>query len=470
MLDRLQPELRDPLDLQSQMRMRLGQEVGQVVRGRFPGGKVGRVPGNPERSLQRTQTLIDEGVDVLYEATFQYDGVLIQADLLLKGDAGWRLYEVKSGSGVENHHLWDLAVQVYVVRGTGLIMEDASLIHVNSEYIRQGELDLGALFTEAPLMTDIDMLEDEVRRIITVSKDLLASGEIPERDIGPYCEDPDTCDFKGHCWAHLPSPSVFDVYRLVKKKKFALYYEGIMGIEDIPPEYPLPDSSRFHVEAQRMDRPIIDRYALMTFIEKLEYPLFFVDFETFSLPIPPYDGVRPYNQVPFQFSLHVRHKPAGDLEHQAYLAQPGIDPRPEFLTKLLEMTAGPGDLLVYNASFERGVLASLVHQFPEHQAAIESRISRLVDLLEPFRERMYYKSEMGSSYSLKSVLPALVPELTYDTLTVQDGTQAMEVFLNLSELEEPEQIEAQRQALQDYCELDTLAMVRILDALTVEIY
>ena len=465
MLDALQPELRTPLDSQAQLRMRLGQEVGMLARQRYPGGLIGRIPGAIEPSLQRTQELINDGAQVLYEPAFQHDGVFILVDVLVKGASGWHLIEVKSTSQVKDQHHWDLAVQAFVLRGAGIVLEEATLLHINTDYVRQGDLDLEALFSEASLLNEIEQLQAQVKQSVAASKRFLTLGEVPGRNIGPHCTDPETCDFKDHCWAGLPSPSVFDVYRLTSKKKHALYQEGVVRIEDIPTTTSMSASSQFHVDALKAGEVILRREELAAFLEALTYPLHYLDFETFGVPIPPYDGLKPYSNVPFQYSLYVQAEPGGAVEHSGFLAQAGMDPRQTFIHQLLDETEGPGDIIVYNASFERGVLKALVEQFPEYIQALESRIDRLVDLMIPLRDRLYWTPEMGGSVSLKSVLPALVPELSYDALEVQHGMQAMDVFLKLADLGESGAAEEQRKALWEYCKLDTLAMVRILDAL-----
>jgi hypothetical protein len=465
MLDALQPELRTPLDSHAQLRMRLGQEVGLLARQRYPDGLIGRIPGAIEPSLQRTQEYIEGGARVLYEPAFQYNGVFILVDVLVRGESGWHLIEVKSTSQVKDQHHWDLAIQAYVLRGIGMTLADAILLHMNTDYVRQGELDLAELFTETSLLKEVDHLQPQVKESVAESKRFLTLGEIPERDIGPHCTDPEICDYKDHCWTSLPSPSVFDVYRLTSKKKHDLYQEGVVRIEDIPTTFPMSASSQFHVEAHKAGEKILRREELATFFETLTYPLHYLDFETFGVPIPPFDGLKPYSNVPFQYSLHIQAAPGSAIEHSGFLAQAGKDPRRAFIEQLLAETEGPGDIIVYNASFERGVLMALVEQFPQYAQALEARIDRLVDLMIPLRDRLYWTPMMGGSVSLKSVLPALVPMLSYDSLDVQHGTQAMDVYLKLADLGESGAAEEQRKALWEYCKLDTLAMVRILEVL-----
>ncbi len=465
MLDALQPGLRDPLDSQSQMHMRLGQEVGMLARERYPGGEIGRIPGAIDVSLQRTQDLIKAGVQILYEPAFQSHGVFILADIIVMSEQGWRLIEVKSSSEVKDQHLWDLAVQLFVLRGSGLLVEDAVLLHMNRAYVRQGALDLGALFQESSLILQVEELLPQVEASISDSIRHLDAAVIPDRDIGSYCKDPVDCDFIGRCWSHLPDPSVFDVYRLTMVKKFELYHAGISRMEEIPATYALPSSSAFHTEAHKAGVPILKRSELRSFVQELAYPLYFLDFETYSIPIPPFDRLSPYTHVPFQYSLHVQEQPGSPVEHSGYLAVAGRDPREAFLDQLLKETEGRGDIIVYNAVFERSVLKKLAEQLPAYVDPIHERIDRLVDLMDPFRQRLFWSPEMGGSVSLKSVLPALVPDLTYSDLAVQDGIQAMDVYLKLEDLGDSSAAEAQREALWEYCKLDTLAMVRILDTL-----
>ncbi len=465
MLDALHPELRDPLDSHAQLRMRLGQEVGMLARERYPGGDIGRFPGQIEPSLQRTQELMGLGVNILYEPAFQHAGVFILVDVLVKGQNGWRLMEVKSTSQFKDEHLWDIAVQTFVLRGAGIPLEEAVLLHINSEYVRRDELDLQVLLKEEPLLVFVDELRAQVEDTIESSIAHLEARVVPERDIGPYCREPVDCDFIGHCWSHLPSPSVFDVYRMPSKKKFALYQSGIDHIDQIPESFSMPSSSHFHVEAHKARSVVLKREELKSFIESLQYPLHFLDFETFNVPIPPFEGLKPYVHVPFQYSLHKQLEPDSELTHSGFLAEAGSDPRLEFIEKLLKETEDQGDIIVYNANFERGVLMGLVEQFPMYTNELERRIERLVDLMVPFRDRFYWTPAMGGSVSLKSVLPALVPELSYDTLEVQDGTQAMGVYLGLEDLGDSSAAEAQRDALWEYCKLDTLAMVRVMEVL-----
>jgi hypothetical protein len=463
-LDALHPELRDPLAPPEQLRMRFGQEVGLAARERYPGGSVGRIPDSYAASLKRTQDLILAGARVIYEAAFEADGVRVVADILARGRVGWRVIEVKSTTEPKPEHLLDVAVQIHTLRQCGLELQGAGLLHLNKEYVRQGDLDYEALFAETSLSAEADELQGKAGRLIEISRATLQSERVPDIPIGPHCRDPADCDFIGYCWRNIPSPSVFDVY-YIGKKAYDLYAQGVERIEDIPRGYPLNRRSAVHVEAHKAGELIVRPAELRSFLAGFKYPLYYMDFETFALPIPPFDGLKPYDKVPFQYSLHVQSDPGGPLQHSGYLASAGIDPRRDFLERLLEETEAGGSIVVYSLPFERGVMESLAERFSGRREAIRNRVERMVDLLVPFRQRSYWHPGMGGSNSLKQVLPVFAPELSYEDLEIGDGESAMAAFLSLEEEGDPRRTDELRQALWHYCELDTLAMVRIVDGL-----
>jgi hypothetical protein len=465
-LNAYQSELRDPLDESAKRRMLEGRRVGELARERFPGGVLVQpgAPFNVKAALARTQELIKGGTSVIYEAALQADGVLAFVDILVRGDGGWRLYEVKSTTKVKEEHLLDVALQVHLLKRSGLDIEEAAVLHINRDYLRQGELDLQALYTPESVFEAVNEVLPAVAAEIEKCKATLGGGEIPEIGIGPHCTDPVRCDFYGHCWAHIPIPSVFDVSYL-GAKKYDLYERGIVRIEDIPDDFPLSKRSSFHVESHKAWRETVDRSAIRTFLDDLAYPLYFLDFETFSLPIPPFDDARPYLQIPFQYSLHIQRAPGAEVEHSGFLAEAGTDPRLPLLERLLAETEGSGSIVVYSMAFEKTRLRELAEAFPTHANALADRIDRLEDLMVPFRERHLYKPEMGGSYSIKAVLPALVPDLSYEGLEISDGTMASDAYLDLWDETDPRRIERVRDALWEYCKLDTLAMVRILERL-----
>ena len=466
-LNRYKPELRDPPDPSQEAVFRTGKEVHVLARELFPGGVIASTEGSydPETWVQRTRTLMREGVGVLFEAAFEHDQVLVIVDILERVGGNWKAYEVKSSTSVKEPYDWDVAVQYHVLTAAGIELEDFSLLHLNKEYIRHGRLDLQNLFIGDSMIDLAREMETEVSEQIRDAKTVLSKPEVPEIDIGPYCDEPYACDFMGYCWRHIPEYSVFTVARMKKADKFELYRAGQVDIDHIPEEFPLNATSRVHVEGHKFGRSIIDLGVIHDFVDPLQYPLYYLDFETFNPAIPPFDGTKPYSQIPFQYSLHRKTNPQGELTHTGYLAEAGVDPRMPLLESLLQDTPPPGDILAYNRPFEARILRDLAEVFPEFAPEIEDRSSRLVDLMLPFQKRYYYLPEMHGSYSIKAVLPALVPELNYDALEISDGTQAMEAYYQLGVETDPTRIEEIRKDLWEYCKFDTFAMVKILEKL-----
>jgi hypothetical protein len=291
----------------------------------------------------------------------------------------------------------------------------------------------------------------------------------PERDIDLYCHNPYDCAYYGYCAKHIPGQSVFNVNRLTAETKYKYYHQGIITFEDIVKQQPkLTDRQWKQVETAYYDRPDeVDIDAIKEFLDTLSYPLYHLDFETFKQAIPEYDGVSPYMQIPFQYSLHIE-QADGSLEHREFLAKEGTDPRRAIAESLCKDFPTDVCVLAYNMSFERGVIERLAEIFPDladHLLAIRDNIH---DLMIPFLKQHYYSKAMQGSYSIKYVLPALCPgdpELDYHALEgVHNGGEAMETFADLPN-HTPEEIKVMRQNLLKYCCLDTLAMVKVLEKL-----
>jgi hypothetical protein len=282
--------------------------------------------------------------------------------------------------------------------------------------------------------------------------------------IGPHCDDPYTCPLHDRCWAFLPESNVLKLYRGTKKG-FQLLGRGITNLQDIPDDVPLTDSQEIQVTAARTGKPHIDRAAIRTFLRQLEYPISYLDFETFGTAIPLFDGVRPYQQVPFQFSLHVVRSPVAEPEHFGFLADGKGDPRPEFMRQLRAVLPEAGSVVAYNAQFELNRLEECCEALPEFNPWLRGVEKRVVDLLLPFRRFRYYHPAQQGSPSMKAVLPALTGQ-GYGDLVIQEGNTASLEFLRVTygDVSEQERQRVRRQ-LEDYCGRDTEGMVRIVERL-----
>jgi hypothetical protein len=461
-LYKFRPELRAKPDAALQARFDMGTEVGILAQELFPGGHGLSYDNGFSKNIKKTEELLAAGAKTIYEATFRYDDILVMVDILYKGPGGWEMHEVKSSTETKDIFINDTAIQYYVIKGAGLDLTGVFLIHLNNQYTRVGDLDLHTLFTID------DVTGFTVNRQADIPDQLAAMhhtlfGEEPQIDIGPYCTDPYECDFKSYCWQHVPACSIFDINKLRTNRKFALYYGGALQFAEIPADFKRSEKMQIQVEAELNDREFINKERIREFLGTITEPVGFMDFETFQEAVPSFDNQRPYQMIPFQYSLHIYEK--GDMAHYEFLGTPGIDPRKKFIEHLIHDTESCSSILVYNQSFEISRLKDLAQVFPQYADEIGAIIDRIVDLMIPFRQKEYYVREMCGSHSIKYVLPALVPSLRYDDLEIGDGETAMLAYAQLNKMSNMFEIADTRKNLLEYCKLDTLGMVRIWEKL-----
>jgi hypothetical protein len=462
-LHKYHPELKDEIPPSREAVFESGAEVGILARGLFPGGiNIPYEKDSIEKQAELTKDAIEKGITTIYEASFYYDGVFVKIDILRKGKRGWEIYEVKSSTSLKDIYIPDAAVQYYVAAGAGLEISGVFLIHINNQYIRKGEIELEKLFTVNDVTYEVVRVQDAIEGEIVAQKVMLKGG-IPKTDIGLYCREPYDCDFIGHCWRHIPDGSVFEI-KGSRAFSFTLYKNGILYMKDVP-VYMLTPNQRMQAKAAVEKKRFISKELIRGFIDSLWYPQCFLDFETFGSPVPPFSGTRPYQQIPFQYSLHIIEKEGSKPVHSEYLAYPGADPRRELASKLLSEIPEGACVIAYVASFEKGVLNDLAEYFPEFRSRIRIITEYIIDLALPFQKRYIYDWRFKGSYSLKAVLPALVPELSYEGMEINNGGMAMQAYEKMKTEDDPLVIEKIRSALLEYCSLDTLAMVRIVNVL-----
>ena len=461
------PKLRDEITEAQQAIFDRGTNVGLLAQQLFPGG-INAKPPTPyeyQKSILDTQMAIASGAEVIYEAAFQFNGVLAALDILVKENGKWKIVEVKSSTSVSDTYVLDTALQYWIVTNCGYEVSDVGVLHLNNQYIRKGELDLQQLFTYESTLEKVFPLQDFIHEQVEEQLKLISEKKLPAIDIGLQCDDPYTCDFHGHCWQHIPDYSVFNISRLRAEKKFELYYKGITRLEDIPDDFPLNENQWLQVNSHKSGNTTIDKSKIQNFLKSFDYPVFFMDFETFMPALPLYDNSRPYQQIPFQYSLHYLNKPGSELQHFEFLAESdiNIDPRIKFIEQLLTDTKGKGTILVYNEAFEKTRLAEVARDFPQYADDINERLTRIKDLMTPFRDKSIYMPEMRGSYSIKKVLPALIPELSYNKLEINNGGMASMGFEQLFYETNKTVIENTRKNLLEYCKMDTFAMVKLLE-------
>jgi len=461
------PELRPEISASQQMVFTKGTNTGILAQQLFPGGK----DASPvdyfsyPAAIQQTYDWINNGEAIIYEPAFQYDRVMAAMDILVNKNGKWFAYEVKSSTEAKEQFIMDAALQYYVITNVGLPLADISIIHLNNQYIRQGELDLQQLFKIVSVKKEVLALQPGIQKWIIENKKILGLKEEPNKDIGTHCSDPYECEFMDHCWSHIPGISVFDISRLKTDKKFELYYTGVLELHQLPQGYTLSTSQQLQVKAHVENYSHIERDNIRDWLGQLNYPLLFMDFETFMPGVPLYNNSSPYQQIPFQFSVHQQSVKNGPITHLAFLGEPETDPREEFIVQLIAVTKGKGSVLVYNKAFECTRLKELQDLFPQYARDIDRILNRIIDLMEPFQKKWYYTPQMKGSYSIKSVLPALVPEMSYADLEIGEGGTAMAAFEGLLNIKDHSEKQKIRNALLEYCKLDTMAMVRILDKL-----
>ncbi len=440
-----------------------GTDVGLLAQHLFPGGVAIPLEGQTlTEQIDRTREAMAQETPVIYEATFSHDDVLVKVDILRKGAEGWEMYEVMSSTRVEGHHLDDIALQHWVLTGAGVPLSRTCLLHIDKKYTRQGDIDVLQLFTCLDLTAEVLHRQEEVADEVARQKAMLAGNE-PAHDIGPHCGTPHSCNFKAHCWRHIPEQSVFSLRDRGKPNPFRLYRSGIVRLQDVP-QQELRWRQKLQVNGLLRQENHVDIPKVRKFLDGLWYPLCFLDFETtYQTPVPLFDGTRPYEQIPFQFSLHVQDRPGADVRHEAFLADAAGDPQNAFMEALVEALPESACVLTYNQRFEIGTLRRLAARLPKWSPAVKTILPNIRDLMLPFAKKHIYLWAMNGSYSIKKVLPAMVPDLGYADLPISDGGMAAAAYLRIRNSADPEEIERLRRGLLDYCHLDTWGMVRILD-------
>ena len=412
---------------------------------------------------QTAQHLQDPAVGTLFEAAFRDAQVTVFVDLLEREGDRWNLIEIKAGTGLKDRYIDDVAIQVLALTRAGVSLGRVCLMHINSGFIYRGGHDYAGLFVRE------DITDRVQRHLVTIGMDIdhllaVAAGPEPVRHVGGHCKRPWVCEFKAYCAQHdaeypvslLPNAHAAVVAQLLAR--------GITDLREIPSELL---TSETH---QRIRRITVDGVAeqlpgAARELSALEYPRYYLDFECIQFAVPIWEGTRPYDQIPFQWSCHID-QAAQPLEHGAFLDTSGHDPRRAFAQSLIAVCGEQGPILVYNQAFEKRIIRELSDTLPDLSENLLALNGRIVDLL-PILRRNYYHPGMKGSWSIKSVLPCLVPELRYSDLgAVQEGTQAQQAYFDLiSGALDAAATDRLRHDLLAYCRLDTYAMVAIVETL-----
>lgn len=450
-------------DAATQYKFDQGHLVGELAKKLYPDG-IDIPSDNFMGNINRTKELLNQRKP-LFEAGVMVGNLFSRTDILNPvNEDEWDIIEVKSSTEIKDINLHDVSFQKLCWEESGLKIRKCFLAYINNKYVKNGEINPQELFIVDDITEPVGFKSLDIRDKISGMMEIINLPDCPEAIIGACCSDPYDCPLMDTCWAELPEHNVFTLY-YGGKKSCELYDRGIVEIADIPKTYKLNDKQQIQLSCVANDNVHIDKEGIKEFLGGLEYPLYLLDFETFSTVIPVYDGTRPYQNIPFQFSLHIQENPGGKLQHHEYLAEGKDDPRPGLLAALHNKIGDAGSIVAYNKSFEENVLKDLASAFPEYSEWINGILPGFVDLLVPFRSFNYYNPLQHGSASIKKVLPAITGS-GYEGMAIAKGDDASLAFLDMAygNLTDEEKLQI-RNNLLEYCGLDTEAMARIINEL-----
>ncbi len=426
-----------------------------------------------KKMIEDTTTLIQSGEENICEASFSFNGCYCAVDILRKTNDGYAIYEVKSSTHEKDIYINDVAYQQYVLENCGIKVTGAYLVLINNQYIRSGDIDIQQLFKVVDISNKVAAQMSIVETNTTAANKVLADPNTePPCDLSHGCQDPYSCAFWDYCTAQLPKPSVFDLYTLTFAKKLDFYESGSITYAQLKDN---KDVMKNKIRSLQVTHQLsslgthIDKDGIRSFLSKLSYPLYFLDFETMMPAIPMFDNSKPYQQIPFQYSLHYIINEGGNVMHKEFLGDSCNDPRRALAEQLCRDIPKDVCVLAYNKNFECSRIKEMAESFPDLADHLNNIKDNIKDLIDPFRAGHYYNRQMGGSLSIKSVLPAVFPNdpsLNYHNLVgVHNGSEAMTIYPKIKDMP-PEEQAAVRTALLKYCELDTFAMVKLWQALT----
>ena len=450
------PEKASPISLYQQKLFDQRKAIKTLAYSQFPEG-VHIDAENPDVAVRHTKSAMRRGESCLFNAAFHSNGAFIRCDILQKDKKGWRIIEIRASKRIKKEYLLKLALQKHILDTSDIPISATQLMLLNEACVYP---DLSNLFVFEDVTDKVNLLKQGVPDYLRTFKTILDREVEPNVLIGKnLCNRPYRCPFKTSCWAFAPKNSVFTIPKIKDPEATLLAENGIFHLSDLPADFSLTPSQSTYVNSVLENKPTTDSAAIRRELANLQYPIHFLDFETDRPAIPRFDGFKVYEEFPFQYSCHVLQSD-GVVTHHEYLHTDTTDPRPLLLKSLLAHISDRGSIVVYNLSLERRILRGLAESFPEYASVLQSIIKRLWDQLTTLRKHYEHPDFCGSK-SLKSVLPVLVPSLSYKTLDIQEGGDAPAVWnLMLSANNETERQEWD-QRLRAYCKLDTLAMVEI---------
>jgi len=447
-------------DLATEHIIQQGKIIGQLAKKLFDGGV--DLPAGPEAfttNIRQTEESLKKR-EIIFEAGIVAAELYSRADILIPvGKDEWNIIEVKSSTKVKEEHIHDLSFQKHVYHLAGLKIKKCFLLRINNGYVKKGEINLKELLTQEEVTADVEEVILGIQERVAAMIEIVNGKEPPKVRIGNGCMNGVGC-VSEDCWNFLPEDHVFELHR-GGKRSLVLLEAGILSIKDIPHSFKLNNKQEIQRKCAISGTIYINNQNIKKFLNAFEYPIYFLDFETFQTAVPLYDGTNPYQQIPFQFSLHV--DDGREVKHFEFLHDSKSDPREKFLEEMKKVLGTEGSIIVFYQSFEIGRLKELAEAFPEYKEWVGSAIERIVDLIVPFKNFDYYNPSQKGSYSIKAVLPAITGK-SYEELNIDNGMLASASYFEnvFNGVGTKEQI---RKDLLEYCGLDTEGMVWIVDGL-----
>jgi hypothetical protein len=410
-------------------------------------------------NLKQSKQFLNQN-KTLFESGFSIDDLYVRVDVLEPIDNKFNLYEIKSTTQTKPEHINDLAFQKYVLEKINIKINNCYIIHLNKEFNKNGKINPRDLCQIDDVTDDVLKIEIEsIKNNVSKFKEIIGSKEVPPILISKNCNNPYECPLKEKCWSILPKNNVLLLtnWRVYWK----LFNENILDLKDIPEDEKLTSKDKIILNSHLNNKSYVSKEQVENFLSDLNYPLYHFDFETFQTAVPIFDNSKPWQQIPFQYSLHIE-KENGEIEHREFLSDSNDDPRPKLLKQLKNNLGEKGDIVVFNKAFEIFRLKEMANDFPIYSNWIQSIIPRIKDLALPFQNFYYYNPMQKGSYSIKKVLPALT-DIDYSKLDINNGGDASVQFFYSHIKHDLEGKEKIRIDLLKYCELDTKAMIIIIN-------
>lgn len=459
-----------PIDAATQAIFDTGHSFEQYAEALYPGGvTLGFNDFDEYLSLpERTAQALGEGLGTIFQGRFEHEKLTFICDVVqVVNGKELDLIEIKSSTSAKPEHIVDLAFQMVILEKCGFSVRDISVIHVNNQYVRNGAIDPKLITAKTDVTEEVKAKREYTLEKIDEALKVVALSECP--DISPIYADAKAFKEWLEVYKHLKKPkpgSIFDLCQMDANTLKNLQANNITRIKDIPDDFALKPKQRMQVDALRQGHPTIQTNKIKDFLHSFTYPLYFFDYETLGSLVPYFDGLKPYQQLPFQYSLHVLDSPNAELRHMGYLHRDSSNPAESLTKTLISQIGNVGSVITWNMSFEKSCNTLLGELLPEHAEFYEKLNERIVDLMQPFWQGWYIDAGFKGSASIKAVLPVLVPELSYKDLDIQEGASAQRLWMEaVLDGKRPNEKEKILDDLLDYCKLDTLAMVEIYNVL-----